>query len=142
MIDSLKAHAVAEAYVEALRADDEDAWLSLFADQAVLQDPADAPALVGKAAIAGFWERTHASGVSEPAASNATAGMKMTPEVIRIVVCADEVLLLFRLVMRASDGTGVVLDTCDILGINEDGRIRSMKAYWDKSCLRKLEAGR
>lgn len=128
MIDWRKARATLEAYAEALRAADKDAWVSLFTEDATLRDPAAAPAVVGRAAIGEFWDKAH------------SFGMTLTPEVSRIVVCGDEAMLVFRVAARGPDGAGVLLDVCDIFTLTDDGHIRSMRAYWDKGCLHTIEA--
>jgi steroid delta-isomerase len=126
MIDWRKARATLEAYAAALGAGNKDAWVGLFTEDATLRDPAAAPPVVGRAAIADFWDKAH------------SFGMTLTPQVSRIVVCGEEAMLVFQVAAQGPDGSGVLLDVCDVFALTDDGHIRSMKAYWDKGCLRQI----
>jgi steroid delta-isomerase len=116
--------AAVEAYVQGWRTADRESWLALFAEDAVVEDPAGAPPFVGKESIGDFWDRTR------------SLGMSMRPEVTRIVVCGNEAVLVFRMTAVASDGSGMALDVCDVFSFNAQGRIRQLKAYWDKGCMK------
>ena len=61
--------------------------------------------------------------------------MGFIPQVKRIVVCGTEAILLFRMVVRAPNGGGMGLDVCDHMQVDEAGRIRSARAFWDPQCM-------
>ena len=116
-----------EKYLEGWRTGDRDAWLSLFADDAVLIDPVGAPANEGKEAIAIFWDRVH------------QLPMVFSPQIHRIVVCGSEAMALFTMESRAAEGAGgMSVDIVDTFEIDDDGRITLLKAYWDNKCMKPL----
>ena len=128
MLHWKQARATVESYVEGWRSSNREAWLSLFADDAVLVDPAGSPPIEGKEAIAGFWDKTH------------SLGMKLNPQVSRIVVCGAEAMLVFRMTATAPDGSVMSLDVCDLFSFDEQGRIRQLRAFWDKGCMTMISA--
>jgi len=117
-----------EAYVRAWAENDRAALLDVFAPDAIWIDPVGTPPYVGREAIGTFWDQAHAGGST------------LTPEVHRIVVCGNEAVLLFRMVVRGPAGGGMALEVCDHMEVGEDGRIRVAKAFWDPSCVTPLEA--
>ncbi len=123
-----KTQAALEAYVAAWRDGDKDGLLRLFADDAVWYDPAGTPPWEGTARIGEFWDAAHA------------AGTTLTPEVRRIVVCGNEGMLVFRMCVRMADGSGMGLEVCDYMVVNEEGRIQNGKAFWDDSCVGALDS--
>jgi steroid Delta-isomerase len=122
-----RTRAAVEAYVDAWAKNDRAALLNVFAEDAVWIDPVGTPPYEGHAGIGEFWDNAHAGDAT------------LTPEVKRIVVCANEAILLFRMVVRNSTGGGMGLDVCDQMTVNEDGKIQLAKAYWDNSCVVAIE---
>lgn len=123
MIAQQAARQTVATYLQGWRDNDKQAWLALFTEDAALIDPVGAPAHVGRAAIAAFWDRVRAT------------GMQMQPQLHRVVVCGDEVLASFT--MRSLAGNaGIDVDIVDIFKLSEDGRIRELRAYWDNGCMR------
>lgn len=122
-----RTRAALEAYVSAWTNNDRDALLDVFAADARWFDPVGTPAWEGRENIGKFWDRAHAGGVT------------LSPQVQRIVVCGDEGVLLFRMVVRTPGGGGMALDVCDQMTVDDDGRIVLAKAYWDDRCFVPLE---
>ncbi|MBK8306244.1 MAG: nuclear transport factor 2 family protein [Gammaproteobacteria bacterium] len=105
------------------------AWLDLFADDALVQDPVGVSPLdpsglghQGKKAIAAFWDMAMPNGIasfeireSHPAGDS----------------CANVVTLSNRL----PDGTVVSTDCVAVYTANDAGKIISLRAYWDFSKL-------
>ena len=118
-----RTRAAIEAYVDAWARNDRAALLGVFAEGAVWVDPVGTPPYEGHEAIGKFWDRAHAGGV------------RLEPRVQRIVVCGNEGVLLFRMVVRNADGSGMGLDVCDHMIVDEHGRIRTARAFWDGSCM-------
>ena len=129
MATSKQIHATIAAYVEGWRSNDRAAWLELFAEGASLTDPVGQPANEGKEAIASFWDRVHGM------------PMTLTPEVTRIVVCANEAVLVFRMNSVGPDGNGVAVDVVDLFELDDDAKIVSLRAYWDRRCMHTISAG-
>ena len=105
------------------------AWLDLFADDALVQDPVGVSPLdpsglghQGKKAIAAFWDMAMPNGIasfeireSHPAGDS----------------CANVITLSNRL----PDGTVVSTDCVAVYTANDAGKIISLRAYWDFSKL-------
>ncbi len=110
------------AYVEGWKTGDKEAWLALFADDAAIIDPVGSPPNEGKEAISTFWDRVH------------SLPMTFEPEVHRMVVCGDEGMLSFTMTTRSESGGGMAMELVDTFLIDDDGRIKLLKAYWDSRC--------
>ena len=122
MLTSEQVRATILAYVDGWAKSDRVAWGALFADDAVLVDPVGKPPHVGKPAVVAFFD-----GVQD-------MPFKFTPRVHRIAVCGHEALLLFRMEAVGADGNGMYVEVADIFTLDEAGKIKSLKAYWDKGC--------
>lgn len=119
-----KVRSLVEAYVRAWADEDKGALLGLFAEDGTWIDPVGTPPWQGRAKIAEFWDHVHAN------------GSKITPTVRRIVVCGREAVLLFALGAAGEDGHGVELESCNVFVFDENLKISSGKAYWDKGCMK------
>jgi steroid delta-isomerase len=122
-----RTRAAIEAYVDAWARNDKAALLRVFAPDAVWSDPVGTPPYIGHAGIGGFWDQAHAGGA------------RLEPRVQRIVVCGNEGILLFRMVVRSPNGGGMALDVCDRMVVDENGRITTAQAFWDSSCMVPLD---
>ena len=109
-------------YIRCWAEDDRDGWLALFAPDATLEDPVGAPVLAGAEAIAAFWDRIH------------QGDMDMRCELDRIVVCGDEALMIFC-VVTAGAGVEMRVQIADLFTFNEQGKIATMRAFWDDQCM-------
>ena len=118
-----------ESYVRAYNEDDMDLLLSLFTEDCVWEDPVGQPPHLGHDGLRKFWEFAH------------TSGAKLSPQTERIVVCGTEGLLVFTMVVRMADGSGVDLRAVDRFVFNDEGRIEHGQAYWDDDCMEIIEAG-
>ena len=55
---------------------------------------------------------------------------KASNVVASVVVCGNEAAMVFGI--RAGSGdSGIMLDAVDIFEVDDDGKIASMRAYWD-----------
>ena len=111
--------------IEHATAGNREAWLSLYADDAVLADPVGVSPLDpggeghrGKAAIARFWDT-----VIGP------ASLQMT--VHRRCPSGDHTCAVSMTVQNdLGNGLRTEIDMIAIYEVNEQGKIASMKAYW------------
>jgi steroid Delta-isomerase len=110
--------AAVEAYVAAYNKNDRDAFLDAFADDGVIADPVGTPPHAGREARGAFWDGVH------------QLTDQMTFDVKDVVVCGSEAAMVFRIHAGTADA-GVVLDVVDIFEVDDDGKIASMRAYWD-----------
>ena len=110
--------AAVDAYVAAYHENDRDAFLDAFATDGVIVDPVGTLPHAGREARGAFWDTVHQ--LTE----------RMTFDVKDVVVCGDEAAMVFRIHAGAADA-GIVLDAVDIFVVDDDGKIASMRAYWD-----------
>jgi len=114
---------VIHKYVEAWTTGDKQLLLSVFAEDAVWCDPVGTPAFVGHKGIAAFWDFAHQDSARE-----------LTPQVNRIVVCANEGILDFTMKVRVPKlNQGLDLRVVDRFVVNDQGKIQNANAYWDES---------
>src|SRR5579859_8013939 len=114
---------VVRKYVEAWTNGDKQLLLSIFAEDATWCDPVGTPEFVGHMGIAAFWDFAHQDSARE-----------LTPEVNRIVVCANEAILDFTMKVRIRHlNQGLDLRVVDRFVVNDQGKIQSANAYWDES---------
>jgi steroid Delta-isomerase len=110
--------AAVEAYVAAYQTNDRDAFLDAFATDGVIVDPVGTPPHAGREARGAFWDTVHQ--LTE----------RMTFDVKDVVVCGSEAAMVFGIHASTGDA-GIVLDAVDIFEVDENGKISSMRAYWD-----------
>jgi len=108
-----------------VKAKDKTAWLALFADDAVIEDPVGASPLDpsgqghrGKEAIARFWDMVIAPGDVE---------MRVRESYASGNECANVVSLVNRMPGGVEIGTDCVI----VYRVDAGGRIVSLRAYWE-----------
>jgi steroid delta-isomerase len=117
--------AAVDAYAAAWRAHDRDAFVAVFAGDAVTEDPVPSPPNHGHAEIGAFWDRTHA------------LADHIDFDPVETVVCGTEAVLRARITARSGD-SGLVIDVIDVFVVGDDGLVRTLKAYWDPAAVRPL----
>jgi steroid Delta-isomerase len=115
---------VLQDYVDAMSVADVDAVMSIYAKNAVVEDPVGSEAYVGHDAIRAFYQ------------GSAGAVAKMVLEGnVRVAqnwgACA---MLAYPAGMEDS----LVIETLDVMEFDEDGKVISMRAYWGESTARAL----
>jgi steroid delta-isomerase len=110
--------AAVDAYVAAYSANDRDAFLDAFAADGVIEDPVGTPAHAGRDARGAFWDTVHQ--LTE----------RITFDVKDVIVCGSEAAMTFRIHAGTADA-GIEIDAVDIFRVDDDGKIASMRAYWD-----------
>lgn len=100
-------------------------WLALFADDAIVEDPIGPSPLdpqgkghSGKQAIGAFWD------------------MAIAPNQIRFDIqnsyaCGNEVANVGTLTTTGQGGTAIVVDGVFIYKVDEEGKILSLRAFWE-----------
>jgi uncharacterized protein (TIGR02246 family) len=112
--------AAVDAYVAAYMENDRDAFLDAFADDGVIEDPVGTPSHAGRDARGAFWDTVHQ--LTE----------RLIFDVKDVVVCGSEAAMVLRIHAGTADA-GIVLDAVDIFQVDDDGKIASMRAYWNMS---------
>jgi steroid Delta-isomerase len=114
-----------ERYQATFSADDREGWLALFTDDAVLEDPVGSPPHEGREAIAAFWDAVHAR--TERGSVRMTQGP---------AVCGLEAAWAFELDVTLRSGRRSLVEIIDHGTFTEDGRIRSIRAFWSPATAR------
>ena len=106
-------------------AKDKEAWLALFAEDAFLADPVGKSMLdpegqghQGKAAIERFWD-------------NVIAKADLTLVASQRIACDDTCVAVLQATNDLGNGIKTVVDMVGLYQVNEAGKLRSLKVYWD-----------
>ena len=118
------AHLAGKRSREAAIAHDKEAWLALFADDGIVEDPIgpshfdpDGKGHRGRTAIAAFWDKAIAP-------SNLEFNFRETFQ------CGNEEANVGNIVITAS-GFRVVAEGVFTYRVNDDGKIAALRAYWE-----------
>lgn len=124
------ARRAALASVQAVEAGDRDAWLALFADDAVVADPVgpspldpDGQGHRGRAAIAAFYDTV-------------IAQAQVRFDLRESYAAGDECANVGTITSTFEDGTAGVVDGVYVYRVDDDGRLVSIRAYWQFDDLR------
>jgi steroid Delta-isomerase len=100
------------------------AWLELYADDAVIEDPVGVSPLDpsgrghrGRAALERFWDMVIGPG-------------NMKYQIRESYPCADECANVWTLTNTLPGGAEVTVDLVSIYKVNPQGKLLSMRAYW------------
>ena len=108
-------------YQTAFSENDRAGWLSLFVDDAVLEDPVGSHRCEGKEGLAEFWDKIHAGGQH----SYVVPGTGPA-------VCGFEAAWSFEVHVDGGD-VEYVIPIIDVAKFTEDGRIVHNRAFWEAS---------
>ena len=118
------------ASMTAIEAGDKDAWLALFADDAVVEDPIGESPMDpsgqghrGKAAIEAFYD-------------NVIGPNQVSFVIERSHAAGNEVANVGTITTRMADGTVVHTDGVFTYRVDDDGKVVALRAYWDMDRLR------
>ena len=125
------ARELADASMAAVEAGDRRAWLALFADDAVVEDPIGPSAFDpegtghrGAAAIAAFYDNV--IGVNE--------SIRFT--VRQSLLCGEEVANVGVIRITLAGGLAVEVDGVYTYRRSPEGRIAALRAYWEPDKVR------
>lgn len=124
-----------ERSAEYAMAKDKESWLGLFADDAYLADPVGKSMLdpegnghEGKDAIERFWD-------------NVIARANLTLVASQRIACDDTCVAVLQATNDLGGGVKTVVDMVGLYQVGEDGKLRSLKVYWDfDKLLRQLKS--
>lgn len=123
MISPQQIQSTMARYIELVDACDIDGILALYAEDARVEDPIGTPPHIGRAAIDRFYReglgRANARARQTGPVSASHAGSGAVP------FCVD--LLM--------DGRACSIQVIDVMEFDEQGLIKSMKAYWGEANL-------
>lgn len=96
-----------------------EAFLDNFAEDAWIEDPVGTPRLEGREAIGGFYDQT--TTMAESISLRPTGPLR---------IAGGEAAFSFQ-ARPVMGGTTFAIDIIDVMTFTEDGRIATMRAYWD-----------
>lgn len=126
-LDPVTIRSVVERYCAAFSAGDQDAYVDLFASDAWIEDPVGTPRHEGSDAIGAFFAMSSSmaesielrlTGPVRVAAGEAAFPMQARPEI---------------------GGATMAVDIIDVMTFDDDGRITTMRAFWDPAEMRPAE---
>lgn len=121
MVDAQYIRKLYERYPAMVTKGDVEGIVALYADDATIEDPIGSELRRGKEAIRAFYQ--------------ASAG-KVTMKRTGPVCVAGREAATPLVVLLGPEGQQQALDVISLTSFDEDGRIRSMRAYWGFDALR------
>jgi steroid delta-isomerase len=125
MTDDHPARAASKRSVQAVQARIKEAWLDLFADDAVIEDPVGASPIDpagrghrGKAAIGAFWDAQ-------------IAPNEIRFEVRESYAAGRECANVGTITIKMPNGMRARVDGVFVYRVNEAGKLVSMRAFWE-----------
>ena len=123
MPSSEKTHETIEAYAKAWATGDKELLLSIFAEDAIWHDPVGTPPFKGLKGVEKFWDFSHQD-----------SARQLTPVVHEIITCGNEGILRFTMQVRIPNlNQGLDMSIIDYFQVNDDGKITTAKAFWDRT---------
>jgi ketosteroid isomerase-like protein len=117
---------LAHASLAATKAGDREAWLALFPEDGVVEDPVGVSPLDptgkgrrGKAAIAKFWD--------DVISHNKDFNAEITEGVLR----GDEFACVVAFKITSAGGKDMIMKAINIYKATDDGRLASLRSFWD-----------
>lgn len=133
--DTHAATAASRRSMLAVEASDREAWLAIWTDDAILQDPIGESILDpigdghrGAKAIAAFWDAN-------------IAPNQVRFDIVRAHAAGDEVANVGSIATTFPDGSTAVVDGVFCYRVGADGRLVSLRTYWGADDLRMEPAG-
>jgi steroid delta-isomerase len=117
-----------DRYVAAFCADDRDSYVALFSSDATVEDPVGSGVCTGPDEIGAFWDSVHGL------ASSIALERRGAPR-----IAAGEAAWNLRAVSDLGD-VKVFVDIIDVMTFADDGRITSLRAFWDMGDMAPLPA--
>ena len=105
-------------YVDAYATNNRAAFLDLWAADGVLEDPVGTPTHVGVEALGAFWD----------GARELADRIVLKPE--SVIVAGGEAAMTFEINAHMGDA-GLVIHAVDVMNFDGDGKLTSVRAYWD-----------
>ncbi len=118
-----------ETYLKVFTAGDRDGYVGLFTDDATVEDPVGSPVHHGKDAIGAFFDTSQ-----QLADAIELRSLGITN------VCADQAAFAFE-IRPTIAGTTYTLPGIDVMTFADDGRITSMRAYFQMEHMRPDSSG-
>lgn len=114
-------------YIDRFSANDREGWLALFTEDATLEDPVGSEIKKGHDGVGEFWDFVHTLSSSIVLTAAGPVCVAATEAAFPITIVND------------LGGMKMELDAIDVMTFADDGRIASMRAFWDMADMRPVE---
>ena len=125
MADEHPARLASQRSMQAVKAKTKQAWLDLFADNAIIEDPIGQSPLdpegkghAGKAAISAFWD-TH------------IGPNDIAFDIRHSYACGNEVANVGSIITTLPNGMKAVAEGVFIYRVDDQGKLVSLRAFWE-----------
>ena len=125
MADEHPARAASQRSMTAVRAKTKQAWLDLFTDEAIIEDPVGPSPLDpegrghrGKVAIGAFWD-------------NNIAPNQIEFDIRHSYACGEEVANVGVITTTLPNGTKAVAEGVFVYRVDSAGKLVSLRAFWE-----------
>jgi ketosteroid isomerase-like protein len=125
MADEHPARLASQRSMQAVREKTKQAWLDLFADDIIIEDPVGVSPLDpegkghrGKAAIAAFWDAN-------------IAPNKIEFDIWHSYACGNEVANVGKITTTMPNGMRAVTEGVFVYKVNAAGKVVSLRAFWE-----------
>jgi steroid delta-isomerase len=118
MPEAEQIRATVAAYVDAYARNDKEAFLALWTAAGVLEDPVGTPVQEGIAAIGAFWDT----------ARQMADRIVLEPQ--QVIAAGDEAVMVMEVHAHVGDSE-MVIPVVDIMRVDDDGRLVSVRAFWN-----------
>ncbi len=113
----------ADSYIAAITAGDLEAVMALYAENATVEDPVGGGTVhEGTAAIREFYA--------------SVVALEIEGEVFEARVCGNDLLFNFEITTHFGPDSKATINVWDLMVHDEQGKIRSMRAYWTPENMR------
>lgn len=115
--------ATADTYIDGLEHGDLEKIMSLYAEDATVEDPVGGGTVhEGKAAIREFYATVTA--------------LKIDATLHEARVCGSDLLFHFEITTHFDEDSRATIDVWDLMTHDADGKVSSMRAYWTPENMR------
>lgn len=127
VVDPQVIREVITTYMERFTANDREGWLDLFAADAWIEDPVGTPRRTGRDEIGAFWDEAH----------TVPDSIALVPLGILTAVGNEGI---FTMQARpVLGGATYAIDIIDLMTFDAQGKITTMRAFFDPTALRPLD---
>jgi steroid delta-isomerase len=128
MADQDALRQIITTYMDRFTAEDREGWLDLFAADAWIEDPVGTPRRNGREEIGAFWDESHT-----------------VPDKVALVPLGITTIIgnegIFTMQAQATLGDTVYgIDIIDLMTFDDDGRITTMRAFFDPGTMTPLDS--
>jgi steroid delta-isomerase len=124
MPDPATLRATIDNYAERFSAGDRDGWVDLFTADARQEDPVGTPVNIGHEAIGGFYDNM-VGGFGVP-----RLALSAEP-----IIVGNEAMVELNVVAGSGEGRVRIPRIIDHMTFADDGRISSLRAFWDPTTI-------